>query len=163
MNFSLILLAFVRTSHIEVGLIQLNLSCIEKNTNLVGGGYRMNAEAFAREFMSVFDTQDAEKIVAYLHEDVRMQLANWPIFTGIEQVKAAFSSAAVRFADLHHNILGVFEGKWEEGNVICIETLVTYDIKGGSSITLPVTTIMRLRGEKIADYRIYMDPNPVFS
>jgi limonene-1,2-epoxide hydrolase len=41
--------------------------------------------------------------------------------------------------------------------------LVTYQRHDGSRVTLPCFNVFRLRDARIADYRIYVDANPVFA
>jgi hypothetical protein len=63
---------------------------------------------------------------------------------------------------LSHEILSVWMVDEPEPATIC-ELKVTYQRHDGSQITLPCLNVFRLRDGLIADYRIYMDINPVFA
>ena len=46
--------------------------------------------------------------------------------------------------------------------MIC-EMQVTYERHDGTRLTLPCLNVFRFREGRIADYRVYMDLNPVFA
>jgi len=54
---------------------------------------------------------------------------------------------------LRHHIQGV----WKQSNIMICEGEVTYTRLNGSDLTLPFVDIIRMKGDLIADYRIYMD------
>lgn len=78
-------------------------------------------------------------------------------------MRAAFASAAARFESITHIIQGVWSGAWEQGDVVSVEARVKYRLADGREIELPCTSTLRLRGELVADYRIFMDPAPAFA
>ncbi|MEA2564875.1 MAG: hypothetical protein QOD49_52, partial [Actinomycetota bacterium] len=51
----------------------------------------------------------------------------------------------------------------EDADVLIARMTVHYTRLDGSSIGLPCCNIFRMRGDLIADYRVYMDINPVFA
>jgi limonene-1,2-epoxide hydrolase len=65
-------------------------------------------------------------------------------------------------ASLSHELLAVWRVEQPEPAVLC-EMAVTYRRHDGSRLTLPCLNVFRLRDGRIADYRIYMDVNPVFA
>lgn len=123
----------------------------------------MNQEIWTREFFSAVDSRQPEKIAQYMTEDVRLQMANMKPSIGVESLKQAFQAAADRFSSITHTIEGIWTGTWDHGDVISVEALVRYVLPGGKVVELPCTSTLRLRGQKIADYRIFIEPTPAFT
>jgi ketosteroid isomerase-like protein len=65
-------------------------------------------------------------------------------------------------ASMSHKMLAVWTTNQPDPAVIC-EMDVTYLRHDGSALTLPCVSVFRLRDGRVADYRIYMDINPVFA
>src|SRR5207249_6548157 len=63
---------------------------------------------------------------------------------------------------ISHDLTTVWTVHDPDPAVIC-EMSVTYERHDGSRLTLPCLNVFRLRDGRIADYRIYMDINPVFA
>jgi ketosteroid isomerase-like protein len=122
----------------------------------------MDRTQWAREFFSVVDSRQPEKIATYMTDDVRLQMANIQPSVGVDALKAAFQAAADRFKSINHKIQGVWAGQWELGDVVSVEAIVTYALPSGKVVDIPCTSTLRLKGEKIADYRIFIEPSPAF-
>jgi hypothetical protein len=60
---------------------------------------------------------------------------------------------------VRHELVETFE----KGNATVVEADVTYTLKDGREVTVPVVTIYRASGELIDDYRIFIDVAPVFA
>jgi ketosteroid isomerase-like protein len=123
----------------------------------------MSRNEWAKEFFAVVDSRKPEKIAAYMTDDVRLQFANMEPSVGVAALKAAFQGAADRFKSINHNIQGIWNGQWESGDVISVEAIVTYELPNGKIVKIPCTSTLRLKDEKIADYRIFIDPSPAFA
>ncbi|RQW23336.1 nuclear transport factor 2 family protein [Rhodobacteraceae bacterium CH30] len=119
-------------------------------------------EQWARAFLHKVDTGPATALASDLSEDLRFTTANLPTTLGPQALIDAFAAAQQRFESIHHEIVGVTTGCWEEGDVVAIEARAHY-FRNGREIVLPVTSTLRLRGDKVADYRIYIDPAPAFA
>jgi SnoaL-like domain len=122
----------------------------------------VNREQWAKEFFAIVDSNQPEKIVAYMTTNVRLQMANMEPSIGVEPLKVAFQAAADRFRSIIHQIQGIWGGKWEHGDVVSVEAMVRYELPSGRVVELPCTSTLRLQGEKIADYRIFIEPSPAF-
>lgn len=123
----------------------------------------MNHKQWAKEFFAVVDSRQPEKIATYMTDDVRLQMANMEPSVGVDALRAAFQAAANRFKSINHKIQGVWAGQWESGDVVSVEAIVSYELPSGKVVELPCTSTLRLKGEKIADYRIFIDPSPAFA
>lgn len=123
----------------------------------------MNRSEWAAEFFKVVDSQQPEDIVAYMTDDVRLQMANFEATVGIEHAKQAFAGAAEKFNSIQHLIDGVWKGVSGGLEVVSVESWVRYELADGREVEIPATSTMRIRDEKICDYRIYIDPTPAWS
>ncbi|WED23021.1 nuclear transport factor 2 family protein [Vibrio sp. JC009] len=121
-------------------------------------------EDFACSFFAAVDVQCAEGLRPFLTDDVLLRMANMPATIGIEPLIEAFKASEAHFTSVEHIIQGIWTGLWEEGPVVSIEAVVRYGFADGRKIELPANSTLRLTQEnKIADYRIFMDPGPAFS
>lgn len=119
---------------------------------------------FAVTFFAAVDAQNAAALEPYFSADIALQMANLPVTQGINPVISAFKAADERFTSIKHLIQGIWIGDWEQGAVVSVEAIARYGFSDGRSLELPVTSTLRLTSDnKIADYRIFMDPLPAFS
>jgi hypothetical protein len=99
----------------------------------------------------------------YMTTDVRLQMANMTPSIGVDALEQAFRGAAERFKSITHKIEGIWTGQWQFGRVVSVEAVVRYELPHGKVVELPCTSTLRLKGEKIADYRIFIEPSPAFT
>jgi ketosteroid isomerase-like protein len=113
----------------------------------------------AREIFAAFDAQDVAALAALVTEDVRLRLGNAPAAEG----KAAFVEGVNAFlgsvAKFRHEILDV----WSDREALVVELEVHYTRLDGAEVVLPCCNVFRLRSGLVADYRSYMDINPVYA
>lgn len=127
----------------------------------------MNASAVDSWILDLFraiDAKDAATFAEAFTADGYFRLANGAPVVGRAQVEANLAAFYDLIGGLRHEILGVWSGRWEGGDVHSVESTVTYTRTDGSRTEpLPVTTTMRRSEERIADYRIFMDIAPLFA
>jgi hypothetical protein len=63
---------------------------------------------------------------------------------------------------LRHEVVGVWEGEWAQGDVYSVETKVTYTRTDDEVVSLLATSTMRMYGDLIQDWRIFADISPVY-
>jgi ketosteroid isomerase-like protein len=119
-------------------------------------------EQIVRDLFATVDAGDMTRLVGMLTDDVRFQLCNAEPTIGRDALPVAYTALSETVASLSHEILSVWMVDEPEPATIC-ELEVTYQRHDGSQITLPCLNVFRLRDGLIADYRIYMDINPVFA
>ena len=114
---------------------------------------------YARDLFAAFDAKDAHALAALMTDDVRVRLGNADLFEG----KPAFVEAAQGFiasvAGFRHRVLNV----WSDGDAVIAQLEVHYTRHDGQELTLPCCNVFRLRDGLVADYRVYMDINPVYA
>jgi ketosteroid isomerase-like protein len=119
-------------------------------------------ERTVRELLAALDAGDIEAALGFMTEDVAFRFGSAEPTVG----RAAMAGAAATMADvvagMSHEFLAVWTTGEPDSAVIC-EMAVTYTRHDGSELTLPCVSVFRVRDGRVADYRIYMDINPVFA
>ena len=118
----------------------------------------MTGTELAQAVFAKVDAMDSKGFASFLTPDSTFVFCNWPAAEGPEAAEQAVANFFAGIDGIAHEIQGV----WESGDTVIVRLGVTYDRKDGTSITLPCANIWQLKDNKISDYRIYMDVNPVF-
>jgi ketosteroid isomerase-like protein len=114
-----------------------------------------------RSAFAANDAQDIDALSALVTDDVRLTFGNAETVTGrdaFRKVSAGFNASLDRF---RHEITALYEVP--DAGVVVAELSVTYRRLDGRELTLPCCNLFRIVGGRIADYRIYMDINPVYA
>ena len=119
-------------------------------------------ERTIRELFSALDGGDIDTALSLMTDDVAFRFGSADPTAGRAAVATNAATMAGVIASLSHELLAVWTVEKPEPTVLC-EMAVTYRRHDGSSVTLPCLNVFRLRDERIADYRIYMDVHPVFA
>ena len=119
-------------------------------------------ERTVRELFEALDAGDTSRALGLMTDDVRFRFGSADLTVGRAAVAANATAMAGTVASLSHELLAVWTVEKPEDAVLC-EMAVTYQRHDGSRVTLPCLNVFRLRDGRIADYRIYMDANPIFT
>jgi ketosteroid isomerase-like protein len=130
-------------------------------------GERMSVMAVDQWVVDLFraiDSMDAATVAKAFAEDGRFRFGNTEPVVGREHVEQSVSGFFSMISGLSHEIIGVWSGNCEGGQVTSVEAEVTYTRKDGSRTqALPVTSTIRMESDRIKDYRIFMDVSPLFA
>ena len=114
--------------------------------------------AWIGQLLACVDAKDTAGFLAFLHEDASFRFANQPAAAG----RAAIATAVDGFFGAVRALRHELTGAWSlPGHAAC-EGRVTYTRHDGSLVTLPFANVFDMRGDRIAGYRIYIDPTPLF-
>lgn len=117
----------------------------------------------ARLFATI-DTMDADACAAYLAGDALFRFGNSDPVRGRDAIRDALTGFFGAIRGLHHDVVGVWRGEWERGPVVSVESEVTYTrLDGSKTPPLPAMTTLRMEGETIQDYRIFVDLAPLIA
>lgn len=117
-----------------------------------------------RDLFLAVDSNDVDTLKAVFNSDIILVFGNQDPIQGREAVLEAFSNTSNLFNAIHHNIIAVWTGVWKQGEVRSVECIANYTRKDNKTVSLPVTSTLRLNQEgQIADYRIFMDSSPAFA
>jgi ketosteroid isomerase-like protein len=118
---------------------------------------------FLMGLFRAMDASDAAGFASHFHEDGVMRFANTPSVWGRQNVEESIRGFQSTIKSVQHLIEGVWRGEFNGDAVWSVEAGVVYTLLDGTTVeTLPCTSTMRMRGELIADYRIFIDPAPLF-
>jgi hypothetical protein len=113
----------------------------------------------------VFETIDemkAEEYASYFAEDASFRFGNAEPIVGRQTIRDAMVVFFSTIKGLRHEVVGVWEGEWAQGDVYSVETEVTYTRTDDEVVSLPATSTMRMNGDLIQDWRIFADISPVY-
>ena len=105
------------------------------------------------------DNMDAAKFASFLTEDASFKFGSQPTVIGrknIEKFVAGFFSSIKR---LEHKVTRNFS---EKNTLIC-EGIVTYTRLDEKNVSIPFVNFLEISGDKINNYKIYIDPTPLFA
>jgi len=105
------------------------------------------------------DKMDADKFALYLDEDVSFRFGNAPVVKGKEAVRQAVYNFFKAIKGIRHKKLRI----WVHSDSVLYQGEVTYTRHDDSEVTLPYLNVFFLSGDKIKDYLIYIDINPLFA
>ena len=126
-------------------------------------GRRMTLTAspsdYARGLLAALDAKDVPALAALMTDDVRMRLGNADLIEGKPAFIEAAQGAVASVAEIRHHVLDA----WSDGDALIVQLDVHYTRLDGQVLTLPCCNVFRLRDGLVADYRVYMDINPVYA
>lgn len=123
----------------------------------------MAADQWVVDLFRAIDSMDAPTVARAFAEDGRFRFGNNEPVVGREHVEESVSGFFSMIGGLSHEITGIWSGRSAGGEVTSVEAEVTYTRKDGTRTeALPVTSTVRREGDRIRDYRIFMDVSPLF-
>jgi ketosteroid isomerase-like protein len=123
-----------------------------------------DVDQWVADLFGAVDRMDVAPVVNAFTEDGTFRLGNGETAIGRQQVEQSVSAFFSMIGGVSHELTGVWLGSWSGGEVISVEAEVTYTRKDGTQIQpLPVTSTLRMEGDRIKDYRIFMDISPLFA
>lgn len=121
-------------------------------------------EAWVTQLFASIDAKDTDAFVANFADDAVFRFGNAEAARGRAAIRETLAGFFGAIGGLSHVVTGIWRGEWERGPVLSIETAVTYTRADGSKTpTLPATSTLRMQGELIQDYRIFVDATPLFA
>lgn len=109
------------------------------------------------------DRMDADEYASYFAEDARFRFGNAEPIVGRRAIRDAMVIFFSTIKGLRHEVVGIWKGEWERGDVYSVETEVTYTRKDDAVVSsLPATSTIRMEGDRIQDWRIFADISPVY-
>jgi ketosteroid isomerase-like protein len=110
------------------------------------------------DMFAAADSRDIRRFLGYLTDDVAFRFGNAPTMHGHTQVTEALTTLFQTVRKLRHTIVGVHSC----GDVWAVETVAHYEDRYGRSFSVPACSLMVLRGDRISDYKIFIDNSEMF-
>jgi len=111
------------------------------------------------DLFASIDTQDTVRFTGFLTPDATFRFGSAPAVAGREQIGAAVDGFFGSIAGCQHRLANTWSG---DGTLVC-EGEVTYRRHDGSEITLPFANVFGLQGDRIKNYKIYVDVAPLYA
>jgi ketosteroid isomerase-like protein len=115
-----------------------------------------NQDWFTGLFKTI-DDMDVDAFAAYLSEGSSFTYGSQPTVEGLEGVRAAITGFFGTINGISHTL----HGTWDAGDARFCQGEVTYTMPDDREVTLPFLNMFRMDGEKIREYRVYVDPTPM--
>ena len=112
----------------------------------------------ARRLLEAADS-DIVAFFDFFTDETVFRMANSETVVGKNDIMAWVGHYLGGAAGMRHEILEEFYNE----DTAALRVEVTYTMRSGESFTLPAVTRTRIRGEKVVEYLIYMDPSSVTS
>jgi ketosteroid isomerase-like protein len=126
---------------------------------------KTNTESRAGMIRTMFaagDSGNTDRMLSFLTDDVVLVFGNTDAVRGKAAVEAKASQVKSGLKGVRHDIHDIWQ-VGENADVVIARMTVHYDRLDGNTVSVPCCNIFRMRGDLIADYRIYIDVNPVFA
>ncbi len=112
-----------------------------------------------KALFNAIDAQDADAFVSFLTEDAIFRFGSQDAVNG----KAAIREYVAQFFGMIEALSHRINVTWEKKDGVMCEGEVTYTKLDGSKVTLPFADAFHMKGDKVKNYLVYIDPAPLFS
>jgi uncharacterized protein (TIGR02246 family) len=119
----------------------------------------LDHQKLVKSVFSAVDAMNPKAFAELLTADGVFAFGNMPPARGRTDVASATRQFFNSISGIKHEIVGV----WNENDTVIVQLMVSYTRRDGKVVELPCANIWKLQQDKIADYRIFMDVNPVFT
>ncbi len=120
----------------------------------------MEMPPVVRDVFRAVDAKDAGRFASCLTEDAVFRYANAPVVNGAEGARQAVDQFFAAVKSLRHELLQV----WTQGEMVFCKGEVRYErLDGSPAGPFPFFNLFRMRGDRIAEYLIYVDISPLFA
>jgi ketosteroid isomerase-like protein len=124
----------------------------------------MAVDQWVADLFRAIVNMDAAMFANAFTDDGTFRFGNSEPVVGRLQVEQSVSEFFSMLGGLNHHVTGVWSGNWEGGEVISVEADVTYTRKDGTlTQAIPATSTLRMEGDRIKDYRAFVDISPLFA
>ncbi|MET3934607.1 nuclear transport factor 2 family protein [Arthrobacter sp. OAP107] len=115
---------------------------------------------FLTQYYAAMEAKNLERCRAYYTDDMTVTFANAPKLQGADAFVATLSGLLEQIETLHHDVVAA----WEEGDgVLIFESVATWTLLDGSSLTIPACSVCRMVDGKFVDQQVYVDNAPLFA
>jgi ketosteroid isomerase-like protein len=108
---------------------------------------------------AAIDRQDAEAFAGFLTEDARFVFGNLPPVAGRAAIRDFVAGFFASIRAVSHDV----PDNWQAGDAVICRGQVTYTRHDGSILTVPFADVFLMAGDKVRDYRIYMDASALYA
>ncbi len=111
------------------------------------------------DLFAAIDRGDAEAFAAFLSADARFRFGNAEPIHGRAAIRDAVAGFFGAIAGAQHTL----EDSWDTGNAVVCHGTVRYTRRDGSTLVVPFANVMKMEGERIGEYLIFVDTSTLFA
>lgn len=119
----------------------------------------MNMQAWVSGLFSAIDRQDADAFAGFLAEDAVFHFGNLPAVEGRGAIRDFVAGFFQSIRAVSHTVIE----SWHAGDAVICRGEVAYTRHDGSTLTVPFANILKLAGERVRDYLIYVDASALYT
>lgn len=119
----------------------------------------MNDTRWTADLFAAIDAKNSQRFLSFLEPDAQFRFGSAPPALGIDAVGGAVDGFFASIKSLSHKLDHVWA---QPDHVICTGT-VTYTRHDGRVVGIPFCDVLVMRGQRIKDYLVYIDPAPLFA
>lgn len=109
------------------------------------------------DLLASIDRMDADKFVSFITDDAKFRYGSSPSVAGKAAIREYVAQFFGMFQELRHRLVD----SWIHPDTVFVQGDVTYTTRDGSEMTLPFLNCFKMRGDKVQEYLIYIDPTPL--
>jgi ketosteroid isomerase-like protein len=117
------------------------------------------APAWVQQVFAAVDAGDARRFAAAFADDGQFRFGNAPAVVGRDAVEAAVAGFFASIRGCRHRLHRFWEGQGH----CAMDGTVTYLRHDGRELSLPFANVFVMRGDRIAEYLIFVDAAPLFA
>lgn len=117
------------------------------------------APDWVQRVFEAVDAGDARRFAAVFTEDGQFIFGNAPAVVGRTAVEQAVAGFFASIRGCRHELRRF----WPGATHCAMDGTVTYQRHDGRELTLPFANVFVMRGEQVAEYRVYVDLAPLFA
>ncbi len=117
----------------------------------------MKREDILKLFKSI-DEADVKTFLSYLDDDANFKFANLPVVSGQKNIGEFLDGFFKSIKSLEHKNLEVYELE----DIRFVNGNVTYTRHDGSTLSVDYSNTLKLKGNKIYDYLIFVDNSDLY-
>jgi ketosteroid isomerase-like protein len=119
----------------------------------------MKSKLDLSQVLASVDGKDADTFSSYLTDDAVFRYGSQEPVKGRRAVRDYVAGFFGTVSALEHRVVETWEG---EGSLVC-RGEVTYTQLDGAQVTVPFTNVLKLEGDRVRDYLVYIDPTPLMA
>jgi ketosteroid isomerase-like protein len=111
-------------------------------------------------YYAAIEAKDTARYSGYYAADMTTTFANSPRIESAEAFVTTLSGLLEQIESLHHDVIAAWE---EDDGVVIFESVSTWSLLDGTSLSIPACSVCRMVDGKFTDQRIYVDNTPLFA
>jgi ketosteroid isomerase-like protein len=119
----------------------------------------MSAAFPLSQVLKTVDSKDSGAFSSHLTDDAVFRYGSQEPVKGRQAIRDYVEGFFGTVAALEHRPIETWEG---ESSLVC-RGEVTYTKLDGAQVTVPFTNVLKLDGQRVHDYLVYIDPTPLLS